>query len=46
MFELGSGRLTPDEQRRIRQALKEESARLGSVAVDLDFQAIDLAEGK
>ena len=46
MFELGSGGLTPDEQLRIKKALETESARLRSVAVDIDFHAIDLAGSK
>lgn len=46
MFELGNGALTSDEQLRIRHALESESTRLRSVAVDIDFQAIDLAGGK
>ena len=46
MFELGSGGLTPDEQLRIRQALEAESARLRSLAVEIDLRAIDLAGGK
>ena len=46
MFELGSGGLTPDEQLRIKKALETESARLRSVAVDMDFHEIDLAGGK
>jgi predicted transcriptional regulator len=46
MFELGSGRLTSDEQLRIKKAFGTESARLRSVAVDIDFHEIDLAGGK
>ena len=46
MFELGSGGLTPDEHLRIKKALETESARLRSVAVEIDFQEIDLAGGK
>jgi predicted transcriptional regulator len=43
MFELGGGGLTPDEQLRIKQALETESARLRSVAVEIDFHENDIA---
>jgi hypothetical protein len=46
MFELGGGGLTPDEHLRIKKALETESARLRSLAVEIDFQEIDLAGGK
>jgi hypothetical protein len=46
MFELGDGRLTPDEQLRIKKALETESARLRSVAVDIGFHEIELAGDK
>ena len=46
MFELGGGALAPDEQLRIRKALEGESARLRSIAVEIDFHEIDLAGGK
>jgi predicted transcriptional regulator len=44
-FELGSGSLSSEEQRRIKLALEAEAARLRSVAAQLSLSEIDLTEG-
>lgn len=43
-FELGSGSLTAEEQRRIKLALEAEAGRLRSVAAQLSLNEIDLTE--
>jgi predicted transcriptional regulator len=44
-FELGSGSLSSEDQRRIKLALEAEAARLRSVAAQLGLHEIDLTEG-
>jgi predicted transcriptional regulator len=44
-FELGSGSLSSEEQRRIKLALEAEASRLRSAAAQLSLNEIDLTEG-
>ena len=44
-FELGSGPLSSEEERRIKLALEAEAARLRSVAAQFGLHEINLTEG-
>jgi predicted transcriptional regulator len=46
MFELGDGALTTTEQLQIMTALEAETARLRSVALDIDLHGLEFAGGK
>lgn len=44
IYELGSGRLAPDEQNRIAQALQAEAERLRNIKVRVDFSRVGFTE--